>query len=165
MSIDHYISGPLTSRLARYKLPKHVMTKVTQDIWWRLTSLASIWSDELNRATILFPSLEEAIFYEPLTASVSIRCLVNFCVRNSFLEDLSSDNLARKYGLNCQSQIIPDTDIRVFTEEAINYFTDNDFSAASGHRIPKDYSMNELKKITHTRIVPSSLWRRVRAKK
>jgi hypothetical protein len=118
--INEYINSYLSPRLSKYRIDIEVISQIIFDIESRLKSVISRWNDLEFRNTILITGQVEAIFYEP-EASLDIKELVVICIRNSLLEDmLSTDEVARKYGL--RRSPIPEADVKIITGEAIEFF-------------------------------------------
>lgn len=122
--IENYFNTILYPRFKEYGLNEETIDKVGIDIRTRLYSLLYNWSNIEIRRTLLVTCIEEAYFYEP-PRHIEVRCLVLLAIRNSLLEDLASTNEAAKL-LGLRKTVIPEQDIRKFTSDAINYFSNID---------------------------------------
>lgn len=124
--INIYISEKLKPLLKLYNIDSEIIDLTVNDIYDRLASIASRWSNYEFRRTILVTGYEEAFFYEP-PADLDIRAMVVVTVRNSIIEELcSTKEAARKLGL--RKPAFSDDDVRIFTRDAINYFSQFNFS-------------------------------------
>lgn len=115
-TIETYANDLLAPRLRNCGVPKDMRRAVCLDVVQRLISLASHWSDPRFRKIALLLGSEEAGFWEPLDASLEVRCLVLLGIRNSLVEDLHFDP-------HDQSVAISDPEMRDLTQEAINFFS------------------------------------------
>lgn len=127
--INVYVNDYLAPLLDSFEVDSSVISKVANDIENRLLSLISHWNNIDFRRTILITGLEEAYFYNPPN-NLEVRELVVVAIRNSLIEDISSTNrAAKKIGLT--KPIINDTDIKVITEQAINFWSKVDLDKLS----------------------------------
>lgn len=124
-SIDTYIQEVLPTFLNKYDIPFEVIKLVTHDIETRIYSCVSHWNDMEFRRVLLTTGFEEATFYEP-KVNLELRCFVVVAIRNSLFENLVSNRrAAMTLGLN--KSPIPEKDVKVFTQQAINHFETTDF--------------------------------------
>jgi len=124
-SIDTYIQEVLPAFLNTYEIPFEVIELVTHDIETRIYSCVSHWNDMEFRRVLLTTGFEEASFYEP-KVNLELRCFVVVAIRNSLFENLVSNRkAAMTLGLN--KSPIPEDDVKVFTQQAINHFEGTDF--------------------------------------
>ena len=128
MPIETYIKMRLDPQLRILGLNDRQRAIVGKDIRQRLTSLVSRWHDPLFRRTILFTGVEEAWFYEPLTASLDIRALIVVVVRNSLLEDLGTTRSSHP-GLGLSRPVLRDAQMPMITREAAEHFQGVDLDA------------------------------------
>jgi hypothetical protein len=119
--VDTYLKGVLHPRLRQCSLSAREQQRVVADIGSRLRSLVAAWNKDRYRQVVLFPGLEEASFYEPVSAPLEIRALVVAAVRNSLLEDHHAADIPGVGG-----DLIQD-----FTRGAIEYFAQLDLRAAA----------------------------------
>lgn len=98
--------------------------EIQDDIRSRMLSCLYYWNQQDVRRTILFLSLEEALFYEPVSTQENIREFVVTTIRNSMLEIAASDDC---YDLKI-SVPISNEEIKHITVEAVRYFENYDMS-------------------------------------
>lgn len=115
MGIQEYLKDLVDNQLKEMRYRFRI--KMSEDIKNRMCSLLIRWDNESFRRTILFPTKEEALFYEPFVEN-EIREFVVATIRNSMLEIAASDNS------NLFKMLKPLTNdrIRAITSNAINYF-------------------------------------------
>ena len=124
-SIDTYILEVLPSFFSQYNIPSDVIERVTRDIETRIYSCVSHWNDMEFRRVLLTIGLEEASYYEP-KVNIELRCFVVVAIRNSLFENLVSNQRAAMT-LGLSESPIPEKDVKVFTQEAIEHFKTTDF--------------------------------------
>jgi hypothetical protein len=123
--IDEYVQDILPSFFKAYNIPNDVVEAVTNDIETRIYSCVKHWSDFEFRRVLLTTGLEEASFYEP-KEDIEVRCFVVVAIRNSLFENLVSNRKAAME-LGLRRSTIPETDVKIFTQEAIMHFKDATF--------------------------------------
>lgn len=122
--INNYLDEILYHQLRSIKMPYRFVKQIQDDIRTRMLSCLAYWNAIDVRKTILFPSCEEALFYEPRVPDENIREFVVTTIRNSKLEIAASvDCFLFKI-----QEPISDTKIREITSEAIRYFEKYDLS-------------------------------------
>lgn len=114
--IEHYVQNILTPWLHSRRLPAPAVLRVADDVRDRLCSVLSRWGEVDYRATLLMPTREEAVFYEPQAAPLDVRSLVVLCLRDSLVEDWCSVASGRDTPLT-------EADVRDLTMTAIAYFS------------------------------------------
>ncbi|MEY9092567.1 hypothetical protein [Paenibacillus sp. RC84] len=127
--VKTYINNNLIPLLKRFDTDQSVISKITDDIESRLTSIIYQWNDDEFRSTILFHGIEEANFYVP-SLDINIRALVVIGVRNSLLEDMSSTIAAAK-SLGLRKPLISDEQIKDITSDAIVFFANQNLKTAA----------------------------------
>lgn len=115
--IDGYLFGVLSPQLQHYGVEQHGIDQIVTDVDNRLHGVLSRWHDEDWRDTILEVGREEATFFLPGDAPLSIRSLIVVAIRNSLLADW---HVEQKYG--GKGVKIDDIRMRWITTEAICYF-------------------------------------------
>ena len=115
--IDGYLFGLLSPQLQHYGVEQHGIDQIVTDIGDRLHGVLSRWHDEDWRDTILEVGREEATFFLPRDAPLSIRSLIIVAIRNSLLADW---HVEQEYG--GKGRKIDDIRMRWITTEAIRYF-------------------------------------------
>lgn len=122
--INNYLDDILYHQLRSVKMPYRFVKQIQDDIRIRMLSCIAYWEEIDVRKTILFPSREEALFYEPRISGENIREFVVTTIRNSKLEIAASvDCLCFKI-----QDPISDAKIREITSKAIRYFEKYDLS-------------------------------------
>ena len=124
--IEKYIEEVLYNRLKTFEIKEKYILDIKQDIKEQMYSLIYHWNDIEFRKAILSIALEEGKFYEP-DADVDIKCFVVITVRNSYIENIFSDE---SYLMELDKQI-DEKFIKIVTAEAIEYFKDIDFCKLS----------------------------------
>ena len=115
MGIQEYLNDLVENQLNEIKY--RFRLKISEDIKNRMCSLIIRWNNETDRKIILFPTKEEALYYEPF-AENEIREFVVATIRNSMLEIAASDNC----NLFKMQEPLTNNKIRTITSNAINYF-------------------------------------------
>ena len=85
---------------------------------------------------MLTTGLEEANFYEP-KENIELKCFVVVTIRNSLFENLVSNRKAAME-LGLKKSPIPETDVKIFTQEAITHFKHMDFEDTCNNLIMDD---------------------------
>ena len=124
--VDFYLENLLTPTLKDQHIPYRFISKICDDIKLRMVSCLAYWEDEGARKTILFPSLEEAMYYDG-PASVEEKQFVVANVRNSLLEIACSDD-CKQFKIN---EPLSDKVIKEITTEASYFFKGMNFSSLS----------------------------------
>lgn len=122
--IEDYLEKILYMRLREIKMPYRFIKQIQEDIKLRMLSCLTYWKDIESRNTILFLSLEEALFYEPSAVQKYVREFVVTTVRNSMLEIAASDD----YRMLKISEPLSNEQIKQITFEAIQYFNNYDMN-------------------------------------
>ena len=135
-AIENYLNDILYPQLKEVNMPYRFTSAIQDDIRNRMESCLSLWQDEEVRKTILFPSLEEALFYEPV-AQTGVREFVVTTIRNSMLEVAASVNCMN---LKIQEPL-SDAQIKNITSTAIKYFAQFDFIELSKEISCEDNNM------------------------
>jgi len=123
--IDTYLNSELPFFLKKYDLPEFVISKIKEDIHFKMNSLFVHWSDLNFRRAILSIGLEEATFYEP-KGNLELKCFVVATNRNSLFENLVSTKTAAK-SLGLEEAPIPESDVKEFTKLAISCLKEVNF--------------------------------------
>jgi hypothetical protein len=111
--IDSYTKTELSVLLLSLGAPRDAVRRIRDDVATRLRSVLSL-SPEI-RQTILFLGLEEALFYEPKTADLDLKCLVVVAVRDSELENVASvEGVAPDLGTNLVMKTVTTVAINTF---------------------------------------------------
>jgi len=134
VELDDYLQEKLIPRLTFYGLDRQEIDIVSADVRNRLTSMLCRWNVTAFRQTMLVIGEEEGSFYHP-EANLDIRSLVVLTVRNSALEVLVSSRKATNYP-NLPAGIIPDEHIRLFTGDAIDYWSRIDLRKLARKLVP-----------------------------
>ena len=116
--LDDYLENILYKQLREVNMPYRFIKQIAEDIKLRMLSCLAYWHDAKIRKTILFPSLEEALYYEPDNVQPHIREFVVTTIRNSMLEVAASLD----YHTLKLSEPLSDQQIKSITSEAIRYF-------------------------------------------
>jgi hypothetical protein len=132
-NIDTYIQDELPSFFMKYNIPDDVIVILCNDIETRIYSCLSHWNDFEFRRTLLTTGLEEATFYEP-RENIELRCFVVIAIRNSQFENLVSNRKAAME-LGLKTSPIPEEDVKIFTQRAINHFKNIDFEKCSNNLV------------------------------
>lgn len=122
--LDAFLDQVLYTRLREVNMPYRFIRQIQDDIKCRMLSCLAYWNEIEIRNTILFLSLEEALFYEPQNVQDNIREFVVTTIRNSMLEIPMSDD--------CHFVKIPEpissAQVKKITTDAIQYFDKYDMS-------------------------------------
>lgn len=122
--IDDYLEQILYRQLKEINMPYRFIQQIQEDIRCRMLSCLFYWNQQKVRKTLLFLSLEEALFYEPANVQEEIREFIVTTIRNSMIEIAASDD--------CHIFKMPvpisNEQIKQITEEAIRYFNNYDMS-------------------------------------
>lgn len=122
--IDDYLDKILYRQLREINMPYRFIKQIQEDIKTRMLSCLAYWHDIEIRKTILFISLEEALFYEPSAVQKYVREFVVTTIRNSMIEIAASDD----YRMFKISEPLSNEQIKQITFEAIQYFNNYDMS-------------------------------------
>jgi hypothetical protein len=120
-TVDKYLKNVLRPQLDLCGLSASQQAILLLDVRTRLRSLAAHWHDVPFRQTVLLLGHEEAIFYEPASAVLNVRSLVNVAIRNSLLEDLAASK-ASVPELASAKPVLTDAGMGVLTKSAIEFF-------------------------------------------
>lgn len=138
--IDFYLDNLLKRHLKESHIPYRFIRKILDDIKLRMISSIAYWDKEDIRKTILFPSLDEALYYAG-SSSLEVKQFVVTTIRNSMLEIACSDDCSQ-FKIN---EHLSNEEIRNITTEACYFFRDMDFSELSKQITVDD---NNVYKIT-----------------
>ena len=117
MIIESYFRSLLRPQLTTLGLNGKQQRLVCDDIHARLSSLMGNWDDVAFRRTALLLGTEDAAFYQPASVDLEIRALVAVGVRNSMLEDLSTDRPFIKAFVPV-ARCLPDSFVPVITPKS-----------------------------------------------
>ncbi len=120
--IEKYVEEILYNRLKTFKIEEKYIQKMKENIQSQIYSLIYHWNEEEFRKAILVTGMEEGFFYEP-EADIDIKNFVVIAIRNSYLEDIFSDE-CQSMGLD---KPMEENLVKVITREAIEYFKDVNF--------------------------------------
>lgn len=120
--VEKYVEKILYHRLKTFKIEEKYIQKIKENIKSQIDSLLYHWNDEEFRKAILVIGMEEGFFYEP-ESDIDIKNFVVVAIRNSYLEDIFSDE-CQSMGLD---KPIDESQVKVITKEAIEYFKDINF--------------------------------------
>lgn len=121
-TIEKYIEEILADILKSFAIPNHIMQEVKDSVRENIYAIISHWHDIEFRNAVLVTGMEEAKFYEP-EASIDIKCFVVVAIRNSYLEEIFSDDCV-KIGMD---KPVDEEKMLLVTKGAIEYFKDVDF--------------------------------------
>jgi len=124
--IEKYIKEVLHNRLKEFEVSENVILKIEYNIREQMYSLLLHWNDIEFRKAILVTAMEEAKFYEP-DADIDIKCFVVVTVRNSYIEQIFSDDCKQIE----MDKPLNENFIKIITGEAIEYFKNINFSLLS----------------------------------
>ncbi|MBQ4558746.1 MAG: hypothetical protein IJA54_00285 [Tyzzerella sp.] len=122
--INDYLDNVLYKQLREINMPYRFIKQIQEDIKLRMLSCLAYWTDIESRNTILFLSLEEALFYEPSTVQKYLREFVVTTIRNSMIEVAASDDF-RIFKI---SEPLSNEQVKQITFEAIQYFNNYDMN-------------------------------------
>lgn len=122
--INDYLENVLYKQLREINMPYRFIKQIQEDIKLRMLSCLAYWTDIESRNTILFLSLEEALFYEPSTVQKYLREFVVTTIRNSMIEVAASDDF-RMFKI---SEPLSNEQVKQITFEAIQYFNNYDMN-------------------------------------
>lgn len=91
--INNYLDEILYYQLRSLKIPYRFVKQIQDDIRIRMLSCLAYWDEIDVRKTILLPSCEEALFYEPRIPDENIREFVVTTIRNSKFRNCSKCRL------------------------------------------------------------------------
>lgn len=136
--IEDYLEKILYKRLREINMPYRFIKQIQEDIKLRMLSCLTYWHDIESRNTILFLSLEEALFYEPSTVQKYVREFVVTTIRNSMLEIAASDD----YRMLKISEPLSNEQIKQITFEAIRYFNNYDMNILANNIVGIENEQN-----------------------
>lgn len=90
--INYYLDKIIYEQLRSENMPYRFIKQIQDDIRIRMLSCLAYWNERDVRKTILFPSCEEALFYEPSVMEEDVREFVVTTIRNSKLEIAASND-------------------------------------------------------------------------
>lgn len=122
--INYYLDKILYGQLRDVNMPYRFIKLIQDDIRLRMPSCLTYWNEREVRKTILLPSCEEAMFYEPNVTAEDVREFVITTIRNSKLEIAASDDCA----IFKLPEPITDIKMKEITSVAIRYFGEYDLS-------------------------------------
>ena len=135
MPIEGYLQGCLGPQLAALGVDPPASGIVVADVRGRLLAVLRHWKDVRFRRTILLPGLEEATYYEPLSAPLEVKALVVVAVRNSLIEDLGTERPFTRE-LVAPRPYLTDEQIPEITRAAIEYFQEVDLAGLDASGTP-----------------------------
>lgn len=119
--IEKYVEGILNNILKSFSISDNIIQEVKDSIRENIYSIIFHWNDIEFRKAVLITGMEEAKFYEP-EAEIDIKCFVVVAIRNSYLEQIFSDDCV-KIGMD---KPVDEEKILLVTKEAIEYFKNMD---------------------------------------
>ncbi len=139
--VNDYTWNILKIQLKKCKINGEILYKIIDNVKMQLYSILYHWNDIEFRNAILIIGSEEGSFYEPYNELVA--CMVVVAIRNSLIEGIASLDYL-KYGVK---KILDDSQIRMITSEAIDYFSKIDlFHYSSQIKIENDFYGNTVLK-------------------
>lgn len=116
-TIEKYIEEILANVLKSFAIPNHIIQEVKDSVRENIYSIIFHWNNIEFRNAVLITGMEEAKFYEP-EAPIDIKCFVVVAIRNSYLEQIFSDDCV-KIGMD---KPVDEEKILLVTRGAIEYF-------------------------------------------
>ena len=123
--LENYFADVLDHFLVNAGLDNECIKIVHADIEKRFENIMSLWENTNDRRSYLEVSREEAVNYEPKNEKLSIRMLINSAIRNSILEDLSTEFPYTQEFQN-HNFCISDQIIRKINIASIKYFSNKE---------------------------------------
>lgn len=125
-TIEKYIEEILANILKSFAIPNNIIQEVKDSVRENIYSVVFHWNNIEFRNAVLITGMEEAKFYEP-EAPIDIKCFVVVAIRNSYLEQIFSDDCA-KIGMD---EPVDEEKMLLVTKGAIDYFKNVDFGDLS----------------------------------
>lgn len=122
-TIEKYIEEILAKILKGFVIPNNIIQEVKDSVRENIYSIIFHWNNIEFRNAVLITGMEEAKFYEP-EAPVDIKCFVVVAIRNSYIEQIFSDDCV-KIGMD---KPVAEEKILIVTKSAIEYFRNVNFS-------------------------------------
>lgn len=122
-TIEKYIEEILANTLEKFTITNNVIQEIKDSVRENIYSIIFHWNNIEFRKALLITGMEEAEFYEP-EAPIDIKCFVVIAVRNSYLEQIFSDDCT-KIGMD---KPVDEEKVLLVTKGAIEYFKNVDFS-------------------------------------
>lgn len=120
-TIEKYIEEILANILKNFEIPNHIIQEIKDSVRENIYSIIFHWNNIEFRNAVLITGMEEAKFYEP-EAPIEIKCFVVVAIRNSYLEQIFSDDCV-KIGMD---EPVNQEKILLVTKGAIEYFKNMD---------------------------------------
>lgn len=122
--IEKYIEEILTNILKSFAIPNNIIQEVKDSVRENIYSIIFNWNNIEFRNAVLITGIEEAKFYKP-EAPIDIKCFVVVAIRNSYLEQIFSDDCVQ-IGMD---KPVDEEKVLLVTGEAIEYFKNVDFAS------------------------------------
>lgn len=133
--IEKYVEEILYNRLKEFEIKENFILEIKENIKEQIYSLIFHWNDIEFRKAVLITGMDEGKFYEP-EAEIDIKCFVVVAIRNSYIEQIFSDE-CQLMGLD---EPIDEMLVKTVTQEAIEYFRNIDFN-----ELAKNIKSSEIK--------------------
>jgi hypothetical protein len=120
--VNEYLDQLLAPHLIDYGIGQKAINLVLADVEIRMRWLRSL-EDNVDDKLVAFEVVyEESLNYNPRSAPIEIKSLVNFALRNSMFEELCCDHPSVPEIAKHRYKNILDKDVRQFTSNAIRFF-------------------------------------------